>query len=223
MITKYIQYIKESNENGSGFKTFLIFLSVIDKLETDFIKSQNFSFYKTHTIKSNDKLLDILETKSSLSKLYDTVKNNNCEFSFYIKLDLSFEYGIVDYINNKWFKIGLFNIKEQDIKHIVKYKCLENIKLNLNNLNIKKLKLLNLVRKDLETLYSDKKSSITLVNNDIIKKVFNKGDFSYNNFLQILDKWVEDKRWNKWINHYIDYENEKVIFYFKVKSHKEEI
>lgn len=221
MITKYIEYIKESNDN-TGYKTFLIYLSVIDKMNNSFINTDKFTFYKTDHIESNSNLLDLLETKSSLSNLYDIIKNNNNEFSFYIKIDTIFEYGIVDYINSKWFKIGEFNIEEKYIKDITKYKCLENIKINIKNLNIKNLKLLNLVKKDLLNLYSDKKSTISLVNNNIIKKIFNKNEFNYSNFLQLIDKWTEDKKWNKSINHYIDYEDNDVIFYFKVKSIKEE-
>jgi hypothetical protein len=187
----------------AGINSFKIFLNIINSENLFFIKrnylntGEYFYFFFTEKINSNLEILDKFEEKRSLKKGFDTlskIKDKKLNFFFGIKESI-LEYGFLD--NDKFvvYKIGSFLINQNYIENkLPKYKCMINIRNRMKDANLKNIKLLHSVKKDLSELFPNVNSNIKILDEFRIRKTFEKSIFKKDDIDENKKKFMKLKK-----------------------------
>lgn len=219
MIKKYNKYILNENSKLSGKHSFSMFLQVISNHNHHFINNDHYKslynyhlFFSTETITDKDEFIDVFKYKQSLASTYDTlqkIKTNKIAFFFGIKDKSILRYGVVDLDTQRSYVTGEFTITAGYFKNIVKHKAVSYINKTIQNINVKKIPTLAIIKKDIEKFYKDKKGNkVRIVDNNVIKYIersnFSDEDFAMNRPYRDLDKWVDTQSWKDSVEFNID-------------------
>lgn len=229
----YSEYIKENKKiTLDGKNGFFMFLTLIDDMKMNFIKSNNYLntgkyqyFFTTENVRKKDNFVQIFDDLMSLNitcRTAQKIKDIRMSFYFGIK-DNILEYGFHDDMKTQIYKTGEFEVNSNYIKKLKSYKCLSLIedvlkKCNLNNLNI-----LQSIKKDFKN-WVPNLGYILILNENVIKKSIDKKEIKdeNENLLYKYENWCKDFSWFNKVYYYIDEnDNDDITFYIKVKPKKD--
>jgi hypothetical protein len=241
MIKNFTQYIKENKEplvqseiSKSGKGVFKSFLKTLSALNTKDIINNNkgmrdgfLAIYEHNNVDFED-LKDVFRRYKSLSRYLDIVNKEKIGLYYGLTNNGKLEYGFSDI--DKLFPIGVFKLTNTSIKWInnLSLKYSVPLKKLLKNLTYNNLKLLGIIKKDMDQYdigkYTEKSSP--QLNDNIISFGYKghgkwiNGNFSKEQYKELKEnfiEWVLDRKWSDKVQVKIEPRNFWINIHLKLK------
>lgn len=221
-------------EEDSGINAFKIFLDIVNKQEQFFMKrnylnlGEYYYLFYTDPIKYNSKVMDQLETKRSLKKGFQTLQAiHKKKLDFFLGIKEiegvpMLEYGFMDDDTFLAYKIGKFNINNKYIiNKLSRYQNMSYIRDKMKECNVKNMKILHQIKKDIQTLWPETEAEIKILDEFRIRKSYNKNILKSEDCEEIkLEHFINDFKmkfkWAKNISSWVILSDEKCHFYFRI-------
>jgi uncharacterized protein YutD len=229
-IKTFEEYINENTNDG--FNAFLVFLNILSNLNLNFniknknyLNTDNFSlFFYTNTVPDNNLFKYELSIKNSLintSKIFNEIYSNKNLAVFFAIENYILKFGFYDVDNHQYYQTGNCTINNNLLKKFIKFNCTQNIYNIIENIKLSNLKLLHIIKNDLNQLLNS--DSAFIINDNLIVKTVktssftNPNDTTYTQYLNFFINWCNGFKWCLSVNPYIDIQNDTIKFYIKLK------
>ena len=220
----------EDDENDSGPSAFRIFLRIINNEDLFFQKRKYLNmgnyyyFYYTDPIKDTMRTRQKLEGKESLIKAYSTLKQIEDKRLCYFwgVKDSQLEYGFLDNDSYIVYKVGKFKVTNAYIKNdLPKHQCMSYVRERMKEANIGNMKILHIIKGDLQKLWPETESEIKILDEYRIRKSYKKTQFEEkdvdeNIMSQFINQFKNEHTWASKVSSWAMITEENIHFYFRI-------
>lgn len=223
--------IYENKVELAGRYAFNIFLDIIQEYGHHFMKQNYLNmgtynyFFTTDKITQKEKILHDLEKKTSLQTAYLTlksIKDLRLSFFFAIRERKAF-FGFFNEDNGYVYKVGIFDINDTTISNLLSKDIFKNLRKSLENVNLKKMELFQVVKVEFPKLFKGFESKSEILDEERIRNtydidIFNPDDLDYNRLVYTLESWARGFKWYSKFYYYVHVTEKYVHFYIKWKE-----